>query len=58
MISIGMAGMPDQSYSPNWARMILVKTFASTGPPRSRMRPRARAIAASSALTPATFMAK
>ncbi len=33
MISTGMAGMPDQSYSPNCARRILVKTLACTGPP-------------------------
>ena len=58
MISTGIAGMPFQSYSPNSANWILVKTSALTGPPRSRMRSRARTIASSSAGTPASFMAK
>ena len=41
MISTGMAGTPDQSYSPKSASRIFVKTLASTGPPAAWMRARA-----------------
>ena len=58
MISTGMAGMPDQSYSPKSASRIFVNTLASTGPPRPRMSARAAAMAGSSGATPAAFMAK
>jgi len=58
MISTGMAGTPFQSYSPNMASRILVKTLARAGPPISRMRSRAFTMAGSSVGTPAIFMAK
>ena len=58
MISAGIVGTPFQSYSPNNASRIFVKTLALTGPPISRICVRARAIAGSSTGTPAIFMAK
>ena len=58
MISTGIAGIPDQSYSPKSASRIFVKTSASVGPPAAWIRARAAAIAGSSTGTPATFMAK
>ncbi len=58
MISTGIAGTPDQSYSPKTASRTFVKTLASGGPPRSRTKRRAAAIAGSSGDTPETFMAK
>ena len=58
MISTGIAGTPDQSYSPKSASRILVNTSASVGPPDARMKDRAAVMAGSSGATPATFMAK
>ena len=58
MISAGMLGTPFQSYSPNSASWILVKTSAFAGPPISRICSRAAAIAGSLSGTPASFMAK
>ena len=58
MISAGIVGTPFQSYSPNSASRILVKTLVFTGPPIAWTCSRARTIAGSSTGTPAIFIAK
>jgi len=58
MISAGIVGTPFQSYSPNRASWILVKTLALVGPPISSTRLRAATMTGSPTGVPAIFSAK